>query len=157
MSSLKNPFCNRSAAGDVFVSQSLLCFFFLRNLKICVERKRFGCQSLCSVMLTVMPGRAPACSGSIIKTLEWECTKSGGDLGSIFCTAVCSASEWLDTAGLAGTWLDGPGAPQCCLGRGVGGNYHKVFSKKTDGDEVPPHPIIYNGTPFSDILNPPTG
>lgn len=48
-------------------------------------------------------------------------------LGLFFRGAACNASELPDPAGLAGTWLDGPGASQCCLG----GNYHKVLFKRT--------------------------
>lgn len=87
---------------------------------------------------------ASGCNGLvfILNPLKWESKKSGGDLGSIFCGAVCSASEWPDAAGLAGTWPDGPGTPQCSLG----GNYHKVFFKKTrwGWGPTPPHHLQQN-------------
>ncbi len=54
--------------------------------------------------------------------------------------------------------LQAPGRTAQALHNAVWGVITTRYSlKRPDGDEVPPHPIIYNRTPFNDILNPPTG
>lgn len=54
--------------------------------------------------------------------------------------------------------LQAPGRTARALNNAVWGVITTRYSlKRPDGDEVPPHPIIYNRTPFNDILNPPTG
>lgn len=54
--------------------------------------------------------------------------------------------------------LQAPGRTSRVLHNAVWGVIITRYSLKgPDGNEVPPHPIIFTRTPFKDILNPPTG